>query len=308
MNSKILVGSDEGAYTVTNGARTITITGLSWTLTTEQLAFIFNKTQNLLYYAPAPDLALASVSAGVITIDSSLPVLVTADVLHIQVWKPNEGFDITLDTSKVTVQNPEYGHYTSVETLVSEDDPSNNATADAVSSTTVLTDASGAFSVANVAVGYEAYDISEASAAVTVISVDSATAITTDAVTDWSGDEYQLPVVKRYEINMEGYSALTLHYRFYTAVSQTAYMKIYGTLDSTATVDSDVSWVNLSATLLGGAAGITATGTQVTTEGIVNCTPTAFPMLKYMVKMVWEKSTTSAPSGSLFTVFVKKSS
>jgi len=85
--NKILIGSDEGAYTPTGGARTIVLSELSFTPSIEQIAYVFNKTQDRLYYAPAYGLAKASLSGYTITIDGSFPVLGASDELHIQMWK-----------------------------------------------------------------------------------------------------------------------------------------------------------------------------------------------------------------------------
>jgi len=307
MNTTIIVGSSEGTYSVTNGARTITLMGLSWTLQIEELAYIYNRTQDLLYYAPAMNVALCTLSAGVITINSTFPVLVTGDEIHIQLYKPNQGFENTLDANKTIVENPQYGHYTSVETLVSEDDPvGTNLSGDTGCTATTLVDVTGAFTVASTAVGYLAWNITEGTSAI-VSAVDSTTQITTGAgVTDWSSDLYQLPLVKRYEINAEGYNLFSLHYRLTAVANQNVYLKIYGTLDASATVDADTNWVNLSTQLLGASTGITQSGAGTIEDIVVIDAPTT--MLKYMVKLVIEKSTTGAPSGSLFTVFVKKSS
>jgi len=198
---------------------------------------------------------------------------------------------------------------TSVELLVNEDDPVGiNLTSDAGGDATTLVDATGAFSIVDggVAVGYLAHDITEGTSAL-VVSVDSGTQITTGAgVTDWSTEEYQLPLVKRYEIDMSSYNLLTFHYRLTAIASQNVYLKIYGTLDSNATVDSDDRWVNLSADILGNANGINQSGAG-TSEDIVELRePTV--MLKYMLKLVVEKNTTGVPTNSLFEIFIKKSS
>ncbi len=305
MINKILVGSDEGIYTVTNGARTITLTGLSFTPSIEQLAYVYNKTQDKLYYAPAPGLAKCTLSAGVITIDASFPVLATGDIVHIQMWLPERAYDTTLDVLKAILLNPEYGHETAVETLVDEADiVGATAASDAGGDATHIVDADGAFSVANIAVGFEARDVTE-SATVTVISLDSATQLTTDAVTSWSGDTYRLPLVKRYEINMETYRKLTMHYYMRNGASLNTYLMLYGTLNAAATVDSDAGWVNLSATYLGGATGINV-GVSATVEDMKFIAPTT-PMLKYMVKLVVECTIGTAPDNE-YKLYIKKSS
>jgi len=303
MKDKIVVGSDEGSYTVTNSGRTITLTGLYFVPKQEQLAYVFNKTQDKLYYAPAEGIALATLAGGVITIASTFPILISGDILHIQMWSPNRGFDPNLDSSKVITQNPEYAHTTSVETLVGETNLANaRATADGGGSATSLVDATGAFSVANIAVGYEVYATAGSTHA-TVLSVDSGTAITTTTgVTDWSSAAYSLPVVKRYEINMDTYKNVTIHYRLTTGANETAYLKVYGTLDATATVDADTNWVDESTTVLG-VSGLTITP-STTTEAIKHVTNTT--MLKYMVKLVMENASSSL-ANNVFSVFIKKS-
>lgn len=305
MKDKIVIGSDEGSYTVTNSGRTITLTGLYFVPKQEQLAYVFNKTQDKLYYAPAEGIALATLAGGVITIDSTFPILISGDILHIQMWSPNRGFDPNLDSSKVITQNPEYAHTTSVETLVSETNLANaRATADTGGTATSLVDATGAFSVASggIAVGYEVYATTGSTHA-TVVSVDSGTAITTTTgVTDWSLTAYSLPIVKRYEINMDTYKNVTIHYRLTTGANETAYLKVYGTLDSTATVDADTNWVDESTTVLG-VSGLTITP-STTVESIKYVTNVT--MLKYMVKLVMENAVSSL-ANNVFSVFIKKS-
>lgn len=86
---KIVIGGELGSsYTVNDGTRTfsITIPGVS-DIQQEDIAYVFNITQNKLYYAPAEDVALIdSVVANLVTIDSSFGTLVAGDLLHIQVW------------------------------------------------------------------------------------------------------------------------------------------------------------------------------------------------------------------------------
>lgn len=292
--------------TITNATKNITITGLPFTLenihvangSVKKIAVTTNDVSTL-------RLSNIAVSGGVITLADE-DNFATGDVVVVTLVGPDKAYDKTLDDNKVVVQNPQYGHYTSVETLVSEDDPvGTNLTADAGGSATSLLDATGAFSVASTAVGFKAWSVTEGTSA-TISAILTTGSLTTGAgVTDWSTDEYQLPLVKRYEINMEGYNYLALHYRMTCVANQIAYLQLFGTLDASATVDADTNWVDMSTALLGGAS-ISQSGAG-TTEGL-KYVVSQIPMLKYMVKMVWEKATTGAPSGSLFTVFVKKSS
>jgi hypothetical protein len=87
-------------------------------------------------------------------------------------------------------------------------------------------------------------------------------------------------------------------------------MRIYGTLDATATVDSTVNWVDLTSTIFGAATGVTAdgitAGATVAVEGLkILDTPTT--LLKYMIKIIAEGNQAAA-TGSSATVFIKKSS
>jgi hypothetical protein len=301
MINKILIGSDEGAYTVANGARTITLTGLSFTPTMEQLAYVYNKTQDKLYYAPAPSLAKCTLSSGVITIDSTFPVLATGDVVHIQMWLPERAYDPSLDIMKVVVQNSDY---TGVETLVDEADIAGaQATGDAGGTSTTIVDADGAFSIANVAVGYKVRNRTE-SVTVNVISVDSATQITTGAVTSWASDAYTLPLVKRYEINMEGWNYLSLQYYLRNAASLNTYLQIWGTNNAAANTDSDAGWVNMSASLLGAAAGINCTASDTKEDLVIIDKKT--PILKFMVKLVVECDLASGQDND-YEIYIKKS-
>lgn len=296
--------------TPTNGTVTITITGLPFTLEAGHVALGSIKKKAVTTNVITTLLpSTISVSGGVITL-GGISNFATGDEVYITLIGPDKAYDTALDNTLVAVQNPDYGHETSVETLISEDDVTGtNLTADAGGSATTLVDATGAFSIASTAVGYIARNITESTSA-TVTSVDSATQITTGAgITNWSSDEYYLPLVKRYEINMETYRNLTLHARLTTVANVTCYLKIYGTLDASATVDADTNWVDMSTALLGAAGGLTSTGAATTeTLKYINAVNSPIPMLKYMLKLVVEKTTTGVSVGALYTVFVKKSS
>jgi len=217
---------------------------------------------------------------------------------------PERAYDQSLDVGKVVVQNPEYAHTTSVETLVDETNVAGStATADVAGGATTLVDADGAFSVASTAVGYSARNITESTSAL-VSSVDSTTQITTGAgITSWSGDQYRLPLVKRYEINMETYKNLSIHYRLTNGANLNTYMKIYGTLDASATVDADTNWVDMSTAILGGATGINV-GASATVQALVNVA-SPIPMLKYMIKLAVECTIATAPTNA-YKIFIKK--
>ena len=89
-------------YTSGDGTRTITL-NVGQTIIQEQLAYVFNLTQGLLYYAPAQNLNKATVSSGNIVIDNSFAVLASTDVIHIQIWK-NPAYSEDIDILKIIEQ------------------------------------------------------------------------------------------------------------------------------------------------------------------------------------------------------------
>lgn len=196
--------------------------------------------------------------------------------------------------------------YTATTLLVNETNLSNNrASGDAGGSATLIVKSTEAFSIANIAVGYKAYQTTDSQNA-TISSVDSVTNITTSVLTGsatWASKAYSLPVVKRYAIDVDEYKFLTIHWRLTCGASETAYLKLYGTLDAAATTTSDTGWVDLSLIVFGSAAGITvAPSTTVENLKIID-TPT--PMVKYMVKLVMENAAATLANNS-FVVFAKK--
>jgi len=290
--------------TPTTGAKTITITGLSFTL--EAINVVSGSIKRIVSDGTVIDLDLSdvSVAGGVITLDN-IDNFTAGDVIYATFIGPDKAYDQSLDVTKIVVQNPDYGHYTSVETLVDEADVAGKqATGDAGGDATHIVDADGAFTVASTAVGYLAHNVTEATSA-EVLSVDSATQVTTDTgATDWASDAYVLPLVKRYEINMESYDKLSLHYYMRNGANLNAYLKIYGTNNTSATVDADTSWVDMSADLFGDAAGINCVA-STTVEGMKFVT-TKSPILKFMVKLVVECAISSGHDND-YEVYIKKS-
>lgn len=285
---KIVIGVDGNTqYSVGDGTRDITLSGLSFTPILENILYVFNKTQNKLYYAPAQNLAKASLTGLVITFESSFPALVTGDILHIQVYQPNN---------------------TDVETLISSSNLGITGTADGTSTATVIDDTGASFSTEDVAVGFLAYS-EEEGIPVEVEAVTSLTSITTEAgLSTWAGDTYWLPECERYEIKAEGFDFLTIHTKISaTAFGNTAYMKIYGTLDANADLTDDTAWIDLSADIFGGT--LECSSIDCSEEGIYFVDqPTA--VLKYMIKIVGQVSAggAGAVAGQTFNVLIKKSS
>jgi len=303
--------SGDFVATITNATTNITVTGLPFTLEAGHVVLGSLKKKAVTTNVVTTLLpSTVSVAGGVITL-GGVTNFATGDEVYVTLIGPDKAYDLALDSSQGVVQNPEYGHYTGVETLISETNLSTIlATADGGGDTDTIVDADGAFSGASTAVGYIGYQTTDSQSA-TVNSVASATTVETTTLTGgatWASKAYSLPKVMRYEIPMEGYNFLSMHWRLTTVANQTVYVKLYGTLDSTATAEADTNWVDLTSTLLtpGVSTGVSCTG-AASVEGI-KVLDSPFTMLKYMVKLVVEKSTAGAPSGSLFTMFIKKSS
>ena len=296
--------SGDFVATPTTGAKTITLTGLPFTV--DVLNVISGSIKKVGSDGVVTNIPLSNVSVagGVITLPEA-DNFVAGDQVVVTLIGPDKAYDESLDLIKTSNQNPDYAHYTSVETLVDEADVAGKqATGDAGGDATHIVDADGAFSVASTAVGYLAHNVTEATNA-EVLSVDSATQITTGAgATNWASDAYVLPLVKRYEINFESFEKLSLHYYMRNGVSLNSYLKIYGTNNAAATVDADTNWVDMSADLFGDAAGINCVA-STTVEGMKFVT-TKSPILKFMVKLVVECAISSGHDND-YEVYIKKS-
>jgi hypothetical protein len=71
---------------------------------TIHVAYVYNKTQDILYYAPAKGYGNGTTLNGVITLPNA--AIVTDDIIHIQIWE-NVGYDETFDSQKILQQNPD---------------------------------------------------------------------------------------------------------------------------------------------------------------------------------------------------------
>lgn len=301
----------QGDFTaaVTTGTTNITLTGLPFTLEDDHVAFGSIKKIDSSGNISSLDTSNATVSGSVITLGNESNFS-AGDTVVVSLFGPDKAYDGALDAGLTYVTNPEYNHYTSVETLIDESDLGITDTATGTDSDT-LTDTNHTlatidFDGEQVAVGYEAYSEDEDTAA-TVLSITDGDNIETDAITDWSSDVYWLPECKRFVIPAEGYNHMAIHVRISTDdATNVAYCKIYGTLDADADDTDDTYWVDLSTDIFGGA---TLSATNDTTEGLY-FVDTSRPMLKYMIKIVAEVigGGGAAAAGNDFTVYIKKSS
>ena len=120
-----LVGSDAGSYTPNAGTLTISLT-LGYTVKLEELLYIFNETQNVLYHDIIHNKALCSISNNVIIINGSEDPIGANDIIHIRLHDITglsvQGYDNNQDALKVIVENDLPGNWTSPESLVSSSD------------------------------------------------------------------------------------------------------------------------------------------------------------------------------------------
>lgn len=126
------VGGGESTYsnlqgdfvaTINNATKTITITGLSWTLTAESIEKIrlidtsdIGSTLNILDVA---------VVGGVITL-ANVDDFVTGDVVAVYLTGADKNRDAALDVKKVIDQAPDYAHFTDPQPLVADEDLGDN--------------------------------------------------------------------------------------------------------------------------------------------------------------------------------------
>lgn len=216
--------------------------------------------------------------------------------------------DVGQDVAKVSVRNSAYAHYTDVY-HIDEEDLGIAETGDADGDTNTIEDDSAAFSNATVAVGYTAYQTTDSESA-TVNSVTDADTVETTTLTGaatWASKAYLLPEVKRFEISMESFKFMSIHYKLAANDgNNSCYLKLYATNNADADATDDTDWHDVTLDILGfvrvEADGITAT-TAVTTEDIKFMDEDVIA-LKFMIKIVAECE--DATPDNDIDVYVKK--
>jgi hypothetical protein len=225
----------------------------------------------------------------------------------------DRGYDEPLDADKVVLLNPEYGHNTSVELLVSESNLGLDGVHDGGASTTVFTDTGETYTAAQVAEGFLIYNVTDSASA--LINSGGAGNPTADDITHaalsganaWAATEVaSIPEVKRFVIPVTDFKKLKIHYEITAGAANKCYMKIYETLDSAAD-DSDVTnWVNRSVDHLTGKDGFSTDHVEATASSTiedifeVDC----LAGLKYMIEVVAE--CTDGVQSNSFDVKIKK--
>jgi hypothetical protein len=112
-----------GDFTATpgDGVKTVTITGLPFTLEAKHVAGGSIKkidTNDIATDVPLTDVAVA---AGVITL-ADADNFATTDELYVTLIGPDKWYDRAQDSAKQLVQNPEWAHYTDVEHITDDSD------------------------------------------------------------------------------------------------------------------------------------------------------------------------------------------
>jgi hypothetical protein len=108
--------------TANNGTKTITITGLPFTLEAKHVVGGSIKKINANDEVSNVKLTDVSVAAGVITLTDEADNFVTADTLYVTLIGPDKWYDRAQDSAKQLVQNPEWAHYTDVEHIIDDTD------------------------------------------------------------------------------------------------------------------------------------------------------------------------------------------
>jgi len=288
----IVYTNASGDFTATanDGTKTITITGLPFTL--EKIHVVAGSIQKITTAGLVSDVDMdnIAVAAGVITL-SAADDFVATDTVYVTLIGPDKWYDRDLDSAKNIVQNPDYAHYTDVEEIIEADLGITSTSTGG--DTNTLTDTGAAFDPEDVAVGYVAYQVTDAETA-TINSVTDGTNIETTVLTgaaSWDTKVYALPECKRFEISAESYKYMSIQLKLVAGDGNNAcYVKLYSSNNADADTTDDTDWVDVSIPVLG-APQISADGIgaalAVTTEGIyfIN-SPTI--VLKYMLKLICE--------------------
>jgi hypothetical protein len=124
----------QGDFTATAnvGAKTITITGLGWTIEDINVASGVVKLIDSSGDVSTLDIENITVAANVITL-GNIDDFVSGDTVVVTLVGPDKSYDNSLDSQIVSVLNPEYAHYTSPEHLIDV-----SAVGDAVTSRYVI--------------------------------------------------------------------------------------------------------------------------------------------------------------------------
>lgn len=313
--------SGDFVATTTDDTKNITITGLPFTLEDIHVAGGFIKKISSAGVVTDLSLSNVEVAGGVITLDD-IDDFATGDTVLVAIVGPDKAYDVDLDNRLVSVQNPDYAHYTDVEHLIDEEDLSFAGTHDGGDGVADFEDSGETYTAETVAEGYTIYNVTDGSDAV----IDSGgagnpaggdiahAALANGTDDDWDDDDVaSIPEVKRFEIPMDSYKHLAIHYKLdANDEHNSCYMKIYGTLNEDADTTDDTDWVDMSVDLLTGLDGFDTDhveadgigdGDAATAEDIVFIDTSTMP-LKFMIKIVAECDDGNEDND--FNVYIRK--
>ena len=314
---KSIFSNAQGDFTATptNGATTITITGLPFTLEAIHVlpGFIIKKTVTTNVKTVLNPTSV-SVAAGVITL-GGIENFVTGDEVTLVLIGPDKAYDQALNTDLNTTQNPDYGHYTDVEHIIDEEDLGLSDTDDGDGDATHIEVDDSGWSNEVIAVGYNAYSIDDSTYGV-VASCDTDTIVTAGGtIVSWAGDVFCAPEVKRYEMSMDSYKHFILQYKLAANDgNNSCYLKVFATINENADTTDDTDWVDISEEVLTGCNGYNAATYQIEADGIGDAAastqedvavidmPSMY--LKYMIKIVAECE--DATPDNDFDVYIRK--
>ena len=278
--------------TITNATKTITIAGLSFTLEDKHVINGSIKKISSAGVVSKVPLTTVTVASDVITL-ADADDFVTGDEVVVTITGPDKGYDKGIDANRSSIDNPDYAHNTTPEPLISETNLGLDGVHDGAVSGTVFNDTGETYTPADVAEGYDIYNVTDVSSGEINIggagnpSADdiSHAALAGGGSDDWqNGEVASIPQVKRFVIPATDYTLLTLHSKITAGVANIVFLKIYATLFDTADDQSDDDWVNISLGFLGNADGITATAGNTTQD--ISSSPVPIGVLKYMVKII----------------------
>lgn len=120
----IVYTNSAGDFTATPGSgdKTVTITGLPFTLEAKHVAGGSIKKINASNEVSSVKLTDIAVSSGVITLADATENFAATDELYVTLIGPDKWYDQAQDSAKQLVQNPEWAHYTDVEHIVDASD------------------------------------------------------------------------------------------------------------------------------------------------------------------------------------------
>lgn len=302
--------SGDFTATITDATKNITITGLPFTLEAKHVVAGSIKKIDTSDDVTSLPLTNVTVSGGVITLDDAAD-FATGDVVVVMLVGPDKAYDVDLDNTLTTVQNPDYAHYTDVEHIIDESNLGLDGTHDGGDAATDFEDSGETYTAETVAEGYTIYNVTDGSSA--LIDADSLYGLAGDGGAgnpaagdiahaalaggtddDWDdADVASIPEVKRFEIPMDSYKHMSIDVLLDSQDEyNSVYVKLYATNDENADTTDDIYWKDVSTDVLGAAQleadGIGGAARAVTQDIFFIDSSTI--ALKYMLKVVAECS------------------